>query len=367
MILVADVDVGEGCDLKMGGRMSHLFSAGTLGPLSVKNRVVMPPMCLFQSDDGGMPNEFHRAHYLMRAINGVGLIIVEATAVSREGRITATDLGLWEDAQVAPLADLVRDCQKYGARMGVQLAHAGSKSADGQTVNFSCSAVQADEKYALPQEMSLGDIRAFVNDMRASARRACEAGFDLIEIHAAHGYLINQFLSPVTNERTDEYGGSLEKRARLLMEVVAAIREVVSCDVALILRISAREYMEDGYSERELAQVVNLVKDKLDGVNVSTGGVIRKDRPQPKLNLFSGHQIEPAETIRELTGLTTIAGGLVNEASMANDIVAEGKADFVFIGRGLLVKDNWCIRAQESLQDEVEYPKSYAGAYATYH
>ncbi len=347
--------------------MSHLFSSGTIGQLSIKNRVVMPPMCLFHADEGGQPNEFHQSHYLTRAINGVGLIIVEATAVSREGRISTADLGLWEDAQVQPLAQMVRDCQKYGAKMGVQLAHAGSKSGDAQTVNFSSSPLQADERYAPPQEMSLSDIGTFVDDMRAAAKRACEAGFDLIEIHGAHGYLINQFISPITNERTDEYGGSLEKRARLLKEVVAAIKEVTPPTVALTLRISAREYMEGGNSERELAEVVNLVKDSLDGVNVSTGGVVRRDLPKPKMDPFSGHQIEPAETIRELTGLKTIAGGLINDGVLADEIIAKERADFVFIGRGLLVKDNWCIRAQEELKDPVEYPKPYLSAYGTYH
>jgi NADPH2 dehydrogenase len=336
----------------------NLFSPGQIGQMVVKNRVVMPPMCMFISDEKGFPNEFHYTHYVSRAIHQVGLIVVEATAVSPEGRISATDLGIWDDAFIEPFKRIVDDCHKYGAKIILQIAHAGRKCEAAGETPIAPSAIKLDDRYPAPEEMTGEKIAAFVEQMRAAAKRAVAAGFDGVEIHGAHGYLINQFLSPVTNRRTDEYGGSPENRVRVLKQVAAAVREVMPPEKALVVRISAEEYCEEGLHPEDLAEMLNMLPPgQVDAIHVSTGGLVAAN-----IQIFPGYQTKPAEAIKALTGCTTISGGLIYDPVLANEIVANHRADFVFVGRGLLNDAAWVIKAQKVLGHEPQWPRPYAGA-----
>ncbi len=337
---------------------SNLFSAGQFGPLTLKNRVVMPPMCMFCADSQGRPTEFHYTHYVTRAIHQVGLIIVEATGVSPEGRITDRDLGIWEDAQIAPLQQIVDDCHKYGAQVLLQIAHAGRKCDVATETAIAPSAIQLDDRYPVPHAMTRDEIKAFVGKMQAAAQRAMHAGFDGVEIHAAHGYLINQFLSPVTNQRTDEYGGSGENRVRLLREVVAAVDAVLPEEKALAVRISAEEYHPQGLHPEDLAAMLKMLPEgQVDVIDVSTGGLV-----SAALAIYPGYQTLPAETIRSLTAYPVITGGMLYDPILANETIANGRADFVFVGRGLLHDAAWVVKAQRTLGQEAQWPQPYRGA-----
>ena len=318
----------------------------------------MPPMCMFTSDDSGFPNEFHYTHYVQRAIHHVGLIIIEATAVSREGRITATDLGIWNDDFIEPFKRIVDDCHKYGAKVALQIAHAGRKCDIESETTLAPSAIDIDDRYQMPIEMTKEHINQFVTNMKNAAIRADAAGFDAVEIHGAHGYLINQFLSPITNHRSDEYGGSALNRGRLLKEVVEGVRSVFPKNKAVIVRISAEEYCENGLHPEDLAEVLNSIDSTLiDAVDVSTGGVILAD-----ITPFPGYQTKPAETIKALTPYPTISGGMVYDPQVANEIIANHRADFVFVGRGLLHDSAWVIKAQKTLKQPQQWPKPYERA-----
>ena len=222
-----------------GFLMAKIFSNYKLKNLELKNRVVMAPMCMDSADNEGNVNSWHYLHYSSRAVGGTGLIILEATAVESKGRITDKDLGIWNDSHIEGLKKIVDECKSYGAKMGIQLAHAGRKCEVTSEDIIAPSPIAFNEKYKKPREMTIEDIKEVVNSFRGGARRANEAGFDVIQIHGAHGYLINEFMSPLTNKRTDEYGGSAENRARFLMEVVKAVREVWTEDLPLILRFCA--------------------------------------------------------------------------------------------------------------------------------
>lgn len=337
---------------------TNLFSPGQVGPLTIKNRVVMPPMCMFAANQDGFPNEFHYAHYVSRAIHQVGLIIVEATGVSPEGRITDTDLGVWSDDHIEPLKDIVDACHKFGAKVLLQIAHAGRKCEVPGVTPLSASAIQVDDRYPTPHEMSSEEIKKFVEQMTSAAERSVKAGFDGVEIHAAHGYLINQFLSPVTNHRTDEYGGSVANRSRVLREVVAAVNAALPEDKTLCVRISAEEYHPEGLHPEDLAAVINLIPDgQVDAIHVSTGGLVNAH-----IAVFPGYQVPPAEKIKALTSLPVITGGMVHDPALANEIIANGRGDFVFIGRGLLYDAAWVQKAQKALGHEAQWPEPYAGA-----
>ena len=222
-----------------------LFSSFQVENMTLRNRTVMPPMCMYSAENG-MPNAFHFTHYTSRAVGGVGLIIVEATGVQPNGRISDHCLGLWNDKQRDALAGIVSECQRLGAKVAVQLNHAGRKCEADEPVILAPSAIPFDEKSRTPREMDENDMREVVNAFRAAAKRADEAGFDAVEIHAAHGYLLSEFLSPLTNRRTDAYGGSTENRCRLLLEVLKAVHEVWPAEKPVLLRVSAEDYEPDG-------------------------------------------------------------------------------------------------------------------------
>lgn len=335
--------------------MSKIFSNYKLKNLELKNRVVMAPMCMDSADDKGNANSWHYLHYSSRAVGGTGLIILEATAVESNGRITDKDLGIWDDSHIKGLKSIVEECKRYGSKVGIQLAHAGRKCEVTSEDIIAPSSIAFNEKYKKPREMSIEDIKEVINAFREGARRAKEAGFDVIEIHGAHGYLINEFMSPLTNKRNDEYGGSVENRGRFLKEVVEAVREVWTEELPLILRVSAEEYAEGGNKSEDIAEIINFAKNAgIDMVDVSSGGVV-----EAKINTYPGYQIRFAETIKTMTNLPVIGGGLITSSSLAEEIVQNNRADLVYLGRELLRNPYWSFNAAKELQDDIEWPVQY--------
>lgn len=335
--------------------MAKLFESIKIKDMELKNRIVMPPMCMYSTDDNGHANDWHYIHYATRAIGGTGLIIVEATAVEKRGRISNRDLGIWDDSHVEGLSKIVGLSKKYGAKIAIQLAHAGRKC-EVETENIIApSPIAYNEKYKTPIEMTKEDIKTVIKAFKEGARRALSAGFDAIEIHAAHGYLINEFLSPLSNKRNDEYGGSLENRTRFLKEIIREVRKVWPENKPLIVRVSAEDYVEGGNHPEDLAEMINLVKEEgVDLIDVSSGAVV----PAP-IKAYPGYQVKFAEVIKDKTGLPVIAGGLISEPEMAEEIIANNRADLVFLGRELLRNPYWPLQAAKKLRHNIDWPVQY--------
>lgn len=338
--------------------MANIFSEYNIGNLKLKNRIVMPPMCMYVAPETGMVTDWHIIHYATRAVGGAGLIIVEATGIAPEGRLTSNDLGIWEDAHIPGLALIVKAVHENGAKIGIQINHGGRKcEAAGMDIEAP-SAIPYDEKSKIPREMTKEDIAETVNEFKNAAIRADKAGFDMIQIHAAHGYLLSEFLSPLTNQRQDEYGGSYENRVRFLGEVLDAVRAVWPQEKPIEVRVSAEDYGEGGNQPADLAAMLNLIKDKgIDSVNVSTGGVIPV---MPKA--FPGYQLPHAEMIKRLTGLPVAAGGLLSDPTEVNTVIEQGKADQVYLGRELLRNPYWALHASRTLNVDLEWPEPYKRA-----
>lgn len=338
--------------------MANIFSEYNIGNLKLKNRIVMPPMCMYVAPETGMVTDWHIIHYATRAVGGAGLIIVEATGIAPEGRLTSNDLGIWEDAHIPGLALIVKAVHENGAKIGIQINHGGRKcEAAGMGIEAP-SAIPYDEKSKIPREMTKEDIAETVNEFKNAAIRADKAGFDMIQIHAAHGYLLSEFLSPLTNQRQDEYGGSYENRVRFLGEVLDAVRAVWPQEKPIEVRVSAEDYGEGGNQPADLAAMLNLIKDKgIDSVNVSTGGVIPV---MPKA--FPGYQLPHAEMIKRHTGLPVAAGGLLSDPTEVNTVIEQGKADQVYLGRELLRNPYWALHASRTLNVDLEWPEPYKRA-----
>ncbi len=332
-----------------------LFTPYTLKNLQLRNHIVMPPMCMYSAGTDGMPTDFHFTHYTSRAVGGVGLIIMEATAVIPCGRISDHCLGLWNDRQAEALAPIVAACRKQGAAMAIQLNHAGRKCEADEPVIYAPSAIPFDEKSPMPREMTRADIQDTVQAFRAAAARAASAGFDIVEIHAAHGYLLSEFLSPLTNTRTDEYGGSTENRTRLLKEVLEAVHEVWPAERPVLLRVSAEDYEPDGMHPEEMARILKIVKPYVDMVDISTGGVV----PTPPPALYPGYQLKAAEYIRQQVGLPTIAVGLLTDPHHVEEILCGGRADLTALGRALLRDPYWVLHAARELDLDYPWPEQY--------
>jgi NADPH2 dehydrogenase len=338
--------------------MAKLFSDFQLKDLHLKNRIVMAPMCMFCADNDGNPNDWHYTHYMTRAVGGTALILLEATAVESRGRITDRDLGIWKDEHIAELKRIVDGCHNNGAKVGIQLAHAGRKSEVIAEPCIAPSAIAFSDDYRTPAELTIEEIAKIVQAFGQGARRAHEAGFDVIELHGAHGYLINQFLSPLTNHRTDEYGGSLINRARFLKEILQAVGAVWPKEKPIIVRVSAEEFHDNGNHTMDLAHILNILKDTgIDLVNVSTGGVINVGT-----NTYPGYQVRCAEIIRRETGLPVMAGGLISSADMAEEIIQNERADLIFLGRELLRNPYWPLQAAKELHVDLEWPVQYQRA-----
>jgi len=330
-----------------------LFSPITIQQMTLKNRIVMSPMCMYScKDESGHVNDWHRVHYASRAVGQVGLIIIEATAVTKQGRISVHDLGIWSDDHIAGLGELVRLAHEHGSRIGIQLAHAGRKSTDHGPI-IAPSAIRFDETYKMPLEMSFKHIHDTIQAFRDGARRAAAAGFDVIEIHAAHGYLINQFLSPLTNHRTDQYGGDLEGRARFLFEIIQAVRQ--EWQGPLFVRVSAEEYAPGGLTVADHVTLACRMKELgVDLIDVSTGGVVKASiKPYP------GYQVPHAERIRREAGIATGTVGLITSPEHAADILENERADLVFLGRELLRDPYWPRTAASKLGIKITPPEQY--------
>lgn len=330
-----------------------LFSPYKIKNVELKNRIVMSPMCMYSSrKKDGMVSNWHKTHYSSRALGGVGLIITESTAVEPQGRISVYDLGIWDDKHVDGLKSLVDFVHENGSKIGVQLSHAGRKAdVEGDVIGPSSIPYKDDMK--IPIEMSIDDIDCTINNFKEAARRTKEAGFDLIEIHAAHGYLINQFLSSLSNKRKDQYGGSRENRYRFLKEIVNAIKS--EWNGPLFVRISANEYHPDGNSLDDYIYFSQRMKEQgVDLVDCSSGAIV-----PAYIDVFPGYQVPLAEKIKHATNIATGAVGLITSAIQAEEILRNNRADLIFIGRELLRDPFWALRAAISLGHSIEGPVQY--------
>ncbi|QTD41757.1 NADPH dehydrogenase NamA [Sporosarcina sp. Te-1] len=333
--------------------MALLFEPYTIRNVTFKNRIVMAPMCMYSSDhEDGNVMDWHKIHYASRAVGQVGLLIVEATAVLPQGRISAQDLGIWSDDHVEGLSELVALMKQHGAATGIQLAHAGRKATVDGTI-YAPSAIAFNDQYKTPAEMTMDDIEETIAAFKASAIRSKKAGFDVIEIHAAHGYLINEFLSPLSNQRTDEYGGSSEKRYRFLREIIDQIRSV--WEGPLFVRISAHDYAEGGMTPQDYVEMARWMKTQdVDLIDVSSGAVV-----PARIEAFPGYQVPYAEFLRKEADIPTGAVGLITSAIQAEEILKNGRADMVLLARELLRDPYWPYRAAKELGVEIEVPKQY--------
>lgn len=333
--------------------MAKLFEPIEIRGVTFRNRIVMSPMCMYSCpEQDGKVQDWHLVHYPSRAVGGAGLIIVEATAVQPEGRISNEDLGIWEDGHVEGLKHLTRLIRQHGAAAGIQLAHAGRKSeTDGDI--FAPSAIAFSDRYKTPKEMTEDDIRNTVSAFRDAAERAKEAGFDVIELHGAHGYLLNEFLSPLSNRRTDSYGGNAENRYRIVRETIDAVREV--WDGPLFVRISASDYTDGGMTPEDYVKMAEWMKEQgVDLIDVSSGAVV-----PARIAPYPGYQVPFSETVRNGADILTGAVGLIEEPVHAEEIVQNGRADLVLLGRELLRDPYWPRRAAKELGAEIQPPVQY--------
>lgn len=351
--------------------MIKLFSPLTIKNITLKNRIVMSPMCQYSSTDGFV-NDWHLVHLGTRAAGGVGLVIAEATAVSPEGRITPGDTGLWSDAHIAGFAGIVKYIHSQKTFAGVQLAHAGRKAScavpwEGgrqlgddkggwQTVApGNIPFIGEDRK---PVALDIKGIRKVVSDFRSAARRALAAGFDLIEIHSAHGYLLHEFLSPLSNNRNDEYGGSFENRTRLLREVTDAVKSEWPAENPLFVRISSTDWTEGGWTIEESVKLAEILKDMgVDLIDCSSGGNIYN----ASIPATPGYQVPFSEAIRK-TGILTGAVGYITQAGQAEAILQEDKADLIIVARELLRNPYFALNSARELGVDVEWPVQYLRA-----
>ncbi|MEN1970168.1 NADPH dehydrogenase NamA [Lentibacillus sp. N15] len=333
--------------------MEKLFTPITFRGMELKNRIVMSPMCMYSCyNQDGMITPFHFTHLVSRAVGQVGLVITEATAVQPEGRISPQDLGIWDDRHVEGLTKLNEQLHAYGAKTGIQLAHAGRKAVLESDI-FAPSAIAFDDTYKVPTEMSIKDIEQTVKAFKQAARRAKAAGFDLIEIHGAHGYLINEFLSPLTNKRTDQYGGTQKNRYRFLSEIIDAVK--TEWNGPIFVRISTDEYHEDGNTLDNMLYFTNeMKKQRIDLIDCSSGGVVHA-----KINTYPGYQVPRCEAIKRETAIATGAVGLITTGKQAEEILQNERADIVIIGRALLRNPYWAKAAADELGYAINAPTQY--------
>jgi 2,4-dienoyl-CoA reductase-like NADH-dependent reductase (Old Yellow Enzyme family) len=349
-----------------------LFSPFQLRSVSFANRIGVSPMCQYSARDG-FATDWHLVHLGSRAQGGVGLVTVEASAVLPEGRISSGDLGIWDDAHIPALERIVQFIHSQGVRAGIQLAHAGRKGsmaipfagerllspAEGGWQPVAPSALAFAPDYAVPQPLDQAGISIIIDAFVLAARRALKAGFDMVEIHAAHGYLLHQFLSPLANQRIDASGGSFQNRARLLLAVADAVRAAWPAHLPLFVRISATDWAEGGWSIDESVQLAHLLRERgVDLIDVSSGGLV----PNAQIPSGPGFQVVFAARIHREAGIPTAAVGLITDPVQANAIVAQGEADLVLLGRELLRNPYWPLRAAAALGESASWPEQYLRA-----
>ncbi|MRN54513.1 NADH:flavin oxidoreductase/NADH oxidase [Paenibacillus monticola] len=336
--------------------MTDLFTPYELRGLTLKNRIVMPPMCQYAVEtQDGMPNEWHFVHYVSRAVGGTGFLIVEMTGIHPDGRITKNDTGIWSDDHVEAYRKITDSVHASGAKIAVQLGHAGRKAIDAEPP-VAPSSIAFDANSKTPQALSKKEIAELIEAYAEGARRAVQAGFDTVEIHGAHGYLIHQFHSPLTNIREDEYGADL---ALFGEQVVRAVRDVLPADMPLLMRISAKEYVDGGYDEGYALEICRRYKDAgVDMFHVSSGGegpIGSNGVP----NAGTAYQVNLAEYIRSGLQIPVIAVGRLDSYQVAQSIIAEEQAELVAIGRGMLSDPYWALHAEEALGGVQSVPKPY--------
>ena len=350
-----------------------LFSPLPLRGITLKNRIVVSPMCEYSSVDG-FASDWHLVHLGSRAIGGAALVITEASAVVPEGRISPSDLGIWKDEHIEPLARTTSFIREHGSVPGMQLAHAGRKASTAEPWNggaplsvadggwspiFAPSAIPFDAGYQTPAALDLVGIQDIISAFADAARRALDAGFQMIELHGAHGYLINEFLSPFSNTRTDQYGGSFENRTRLLREIIEAVRGQWPEKLPLFLRISASEWTEGAWDVEQSVELARVVAPLgVDLIDCSSGGNI----PKVRIPIGPGYQVPLAERVRKDSGVPTGAVGLITSATQADEIVRTGKADVVLLAREELRDPYFPLHAARELGADVEWPKQYLRA-----
>lgn len=342
--------------------MNKLFKNSKIGKLQLKNKIVMPPMCMYKSDNSGEMKTFHHYHYVARALGGVGLIIVEATAVEPRGRISNNDLGLWSDEHIKKHKKLNKKMHSFGAKTAIQLAHAGRKSeaVDSTPIAPSAIAFSNNSPYKMPQEATLSDIIEIKNHFIDAAVRAKKANYDAIELHVAHGYFLCEFLSPLTNKREDIYGGTLENRCRLILEIAHELIERVK--LPLIVRISATEWMKEGYSIKDTIYLSKeLEKLGVVAIDVSSGGNHLNTDDTPKFEPM--YQCDWAKQIKESLNIPVIAVGLITTAKEAEYLLENNYCDFVAFGRALLRNPNLAFEMAKDLDYKDVIKSSYKRAF----
>ena len=364
-------EVSEKGSLRLNQEPIHLFLPWQLRGLQLRNRIVVSPMCQYSSQDG-FANDWHRVHLGSRAVGGAGLVFTEATAVTAQGRISPEDLGLWKDEHIPVLRSIASFIREQGAAAGIQLAHAGRKAATASPWNGNCplpaneawpivapSAVPFGDGYATPEALTPAGIVEVIEAFAAAARRARAAGFEVLELHAAHGYLLHEFLSPLSNRRQDGYGGSLKNRSRLTGEVVEAVRAVWGEERPLWVRISATDWADGGWTLSDSIELARRLQELgVDVVDCSSGGTV----PHPEIPLGPGYQTPFAAAIRRETGMATAALGLITGPKQADHILRTGQADAVVLARAMLREPYWPLRAARELRQPVTWPKQYLGA-----
>ena len=352
--------------------MSRLFSPITIKNIQFKNRIVVSPMCQYSSVDG-FATDWHLVHLGSRAVGGAGLIITEATAISPEGRISSEDLGIWKDEHIEKLSQITSFIAAQGCVAGVQLAHAGRKAStavpwkgraevpqsEGGWQTVAPSNIPFSDTYPKPAALDEAGIGTIITDFTHAANRALQAGFKVIEIHAAHGYLVHQFLSPLSNQRTDEYGGSFENRIRLLLRIIEGIHMVWPADLPVFVRISATDWAEGGWNADEAVQLAHVLKEKgVDLIDVSTGGLAVSQQ----IPIGPAYQLPFASRIKKETGILTGTVGMITSATQAETILVNGDADMVIMAREILRNPYFPLEAARDLKDAVAWPVQYERA-----
>jgi 2,4-dienoyl-CoA reductase-like NADH-dependent reductase (Old Yellow Enzyme family) len=352
--------------------MSKLFSPLKIRDVELKNRIAVSPMCQYSSEDG-MPTDWHLVHLGSRAAGGAALVIAEATAVSPEGRISPDDAGIWDEKHVIANTRITSFINSQNAVPGIQLAHAGRKAStfspwngsgkvnenEGGWQTIAPSAIPFAENYPIPKEMSKDDIQMVIDQFRKAAERSVKAGFKVIEIHMAHGYLMHEFLSPKSNQRKDEYGGKLENRCRLSIEVAKAVREVIPGGMPLFVRISATDWIDDGWDIEQSVQLCKWLKETgVDLIDCSSGGNINK----ALIPAGPGYQIPFSEKIKNEVGILTGGVGLITSPEQAEQIIKNGQSDLVELARQMLRDPYWPLHAAKQLNIDVKWPNQYLRA-----
>ncbi|PWB26696.1 NADH:flavin oxidoreductase/NADH oxidase [Flavobacterium sp. HTF] len=352
---------------------SLLFSPLSIKKITLKNRIVISPMCQYSAIDG-FANDWHLVHLGSRATGGAGLIIQEATAVSPEARISPSDLGIWKDEHIQKLKQINEFIVSQNSIPGIQLAHAGRKASvsapweGNKKLDFAQGGWQTvapsevpyhDGEPFLPEALDKNGIQKVISDFKTATKRAVEAGYQVMEIHGAHGYLLHQFLSPLTNKRTDEYGGSFENLIRFVLEILEAVQSEWPSDLPLFVRISATDWAEDGWNPEESVMLSKILKEKnVDLIDVSSGGLVSHQ----KIEIKPGYQVSFAEKIKKEANIVTSAVGLITEAKQAEDILQNGLADLILFARESLRNPNLPLDFAKELNTDIQWPKQYERA-----